>query len=308
MFKELIMRDVRRSLILFTAVVLTGTAARAGWVGEKAGWKSVKNGKRAGCSGLARIDGSKGNSLFLMVHDNKKPDQPKVAMLTLRKTGRPGYKKLRWPKRASQPVDLEALTAVPGGENEFLACTSKGTVFHLRLEGGTRLRVLKDFSLPGCSGKNIEGLGLYEQDGILVAVWGHRGGNGNAGELFCAALDLAGYKFADTDTKPFLAPWPTGNNVRSISDLAVRADGSVYVSTASDPGDDGPFDSCVYAVGTVSISEGNCKLRLADKPVEIGRLPGHKVEGMALVPGKGAELFLGTDDENKGSSLFRHRL
>lgn len=295
------MKITRKSIALFIiAVSFLGEAtSRAGE------WQQVKDGKRGGISGLAAIKADSSGGLFLMVHDNKKPQDRKIAVIKVREKKRPLYFPVAWPKDVASPVDLESLTSVSGKQKgTFLTATSKGHVFHIQLgAGNTKVKVLKQFKLPNRDGKNFEGLGLYEKNGSYVAVWAHRGGKGSPGTVFWSSFDLSTYQFSRVWSVSILVPWPTGNNVRSISDLTIDANGVVYISAASDPGDNGPFDSALYRIGKIVTEGKEASLKLLAEPEEIHRLPGYKVEGLVLFPGKTPAFLVGTDDENKGSSV-----
>ncbi|TFH14934.1 MAG: hypothetical protein E4H02_08875 [Lentisphaerales bacterium] len=265
-------------------------------------WEGVKDGKRGGISGMALIEAGKSGGSFLIVHDNKKPEDVKCAVVTVGGEGGADYKALAWAKGAPDPVDFESLCAVPGTKSEYLAVMSNGDVFHLKLVDGKTLELLGRFSWPDTKGKNFEGVGLYEKDGVMAVVWAHRG-EGAPGELFWGALDLAKHKVSAAGSARITVPWPAGNQVRSISDLTIDDQGSIYISSAFDPGDDGPFDAALYLIGKIAATSPEVALELLPKPEEVCRAPGHKVEGIVLMPGSDRRFFVGTDDENKGSSV-----
>jgi hypothetical protein len=84
-------------------------------------------------------------------------------------------------------------------------------------------------------------------------------------------------------------------SLRQVSDLKVVA-GRLVIASTSDPGNDGPFTSALYDVGTVTVSAGKAVLQLAP-PASLGQFPGHKVEGIAC---SGTTGILGSDDEKGG--------
>jgi hypothetical protein len=65
---------------------------------------------------------------FLVVNDNKKPRQNRAAILTIEGRAAPQYAKLRW-LGDDLPVDLEAVTGVPGAANNFMALLLRAEFF-----------------------------------------------------------------------------------------------------------------------------------------------------------------------------------
>lgn len=292
------MKHSRRVVVLMIVMAFVS----AGSVLGADDWELVKDGKRGGISGMALIEAGKSGGSFLIVHDNKKPDDVKCAVMTVGGEGGPDYKALPWAKDAPDPVDFESICTVPGKTGEYLAVMSNGDVFHLKLVDGKTLELLGRFSWPDTGGKNFEGVGLYEKDGVMAVVWAHRG-EGAPGELFCGVLDLAKHKVTTVGSTRISVPWPAGKEMRSISDLTIDDKGSIYISSAFDPGDDGPFDAALYLIGKIAAVSPKVALELLPKPEEVCRAPGHKVEGIVLIPGADRQFFVGTDDENKGSSV-----
>jgi hypothetical protein len=269
------------------------------------GWEKINDGKLCGISGMESVSANPTTQVFLIAHDNKNPDEQKLALLTLRKGQKTEYAPVTWPKNASQPVDIEALCRVPGTDDaQFLAATSKGTVFHLRLaKDGSGVEIIKELSYPSRGKMNFEGLGLILSGQSLAAVWAHRGKGSSPGVLFWGSVDLAKGEVNTAGSKPLHVPWPTGNDLRSVSDLKLDKNGRIYVSSASDPGDDGPFSSALYDVGQIAVAAGKPVVQLQSRAREIERLPGHKVEGIVLLSEDGTRFLVGTDDENSGSSI-----
>ncbi|QHY93713.1 hypothetical protein SSPS47_01035 [Streptomyces sp. S4.7] len=79
--------------------------------------------------------------------------------------------------------------------------------------------------------------------------------------------------------------------------------GRIIVGSASDAGDDGPFDSAVSGAGRVSVSAaGRVRVTLAASPAVPGTYPRYKVEAVECLPGC-ADAVAGTDDENLGGHV-----
>ena len=74
-------------------------------------WNKVHESRRYSISGVAQFE--KG---FLVVHDNKKKDQPRISYLDKSLN----LRKLIWPE-PKLPYDLEALHKVPEFRNKFIA-------------------------------------------------------------------------------------------------------------------------------------------------------------------------------------------
>ncbi|MEH2082179.1 MAG: hypothetical protein V7K89_20040, partial [Nostoc sp.] len=98
-------------------------------------------------------------------------------------------------------------------------------------------------------------------------------------------------------------PFPSGN-VRHISDIKVDPVGIVYITSASDAGDDGPFQSAVYVAGYLGFRGNKIVWRQNSQFVPLYRSDYHKIEGMELVPGAEGGVIVGTDDENLGSYVY----
>jgi hypothetical protein len=245
-------------------------------------WTQVGTGITQGISGLAPA-----SSGWVIARDNTVAGQNRIALLApdLHVT------ELSWP--GSAPQDLESLALVPGTASRYVACTSarRCSVFDI---AGSVIAVRRTFTLP-VGGSENEAFALTRTaNGSTVALWADRGSGTTAGALHAAVLHLSTWKFGAVTTAKVKVPWPTGP-VRHVSDAAVVG-GHIVVTSASDHGDNGPFDSAVYDVGTLGLSSSHVTLAL-HTPTELGRFPGHKIEGLAC--GSGPDL-LGSDDENLG--------
>ncbi|MEU5901650.1 MULTISPECIES: hypothetical protein [Streptomyces] len=303
-----------------TTTVLTAAAALLSAGGPTAsaahapggGWQQVGDDIKSGISGLAvTSDGHRqGRTDALVVRDNKKPGENRVARLTYRpgadRTAPTHVEPLAWTGTA-EPVDLEAIEAVPGARGEFVALASRGLVHHLKMTG-TGIQVLDTSPLPATAdGDDYESFALTSRHGKLAAVWADRG----AGEKRPATLRASTFSFnksgeADfgpVSTARLRAPYPTGD-VRHASDISVAPSGRLVISSASDAGDDGPFASAVLNAGTLSVSRsGKVRLSVAKSPEVLRKFKGVKIEAVECLPGTGGRALLGTDDENAGGSV-----
>lgn len=247
-------------------------------------WTQLGTGSTRGISGLAPAP-----SGWVIARDNKVAGQNRIVLLS------PGFAvtELSWP--GSAPQDLESLSVVPGVANRYVTCTSARTCKVIDIVG-TAITVRRTFTLPG-SGTTNESFVLTSVTGRSVALWADRGSPSAAGKLHAAFVDLSAWTFGQVATVNVRVPWPTGP-IRHVSDAAVVG-GHVIVSSATDPGDNGPFDSAVYDVGTLGRTSTRATLT-AHTPTELGRFPGHKIEGLTCAAGPD---LLGTDDEKAGGSV-----
>ncbi|MFD8013643.1 hypothetical protein [Streptomyces sp. NPDC058955] len=274
--------------------LLAGTAQAA------APWRQVGTDARGGVSGLAHEgDGA----TALVVHDNKRAGQPRLSRIAYG-TDPVAVTPLVW--EGAEPVDLEAIEAIPGTPGEYLAVAARGIVYRLKVTG-TTATVVEYTPLPAIRpGDDFESFALVARDGRYAALWADRGeGPDRPATLFSAPLTFASWgepRFGAVTRRSFTAPYPTGAGTRHVSDISVTDSGRILVGSAADAGDDGPFDSAVTDAGQVSLTAaGAVRVSLAARPVPLGTFPGHKTEAVECLPGGAA--LLGTDDENQGGQI-----
>ncbi|MEW9522122.1 hypothetical protein [Streptomyces tubercidicus] len=283
-----------------TALLTMPGTAPAGADGT---WRKVGGDARSGVSGLA-YQGRTGNGAgvhVLVVHDNKRSGQQRLSRLTHRE-GSDRISPVTWD--GPEPVDLEAIEAIPGMPGEYLALTGRGIVYRLKVTGSTATVV--DYSpLPAIGeGDDFESFELVAQNGKLAALWADRGaGADRPATLYAAPLTFAPWgqpEFGAVTRRAYRAAYPTDDGTRHISDISVTGSGRIIVSSAADAGDDGPFDSAVSDAGRVTVSAaGRVGVKLAASPTVLGKFPQYKIEGVECLPGS-ADALLGTDDENRG--------
>lgn len=267
------------------------------------GWQRVGDGITSGISGVV-IDRQHGDTVDLLaVRDNKKSGQNRLVAVRYSPDAKPRLRPLTW--AGELPVDLEAIDAVPGRDGEYVALASSGKAYRIHREKDT-VRVSHAFRLPGVSpDANYEGFALTAIRGRIVAVWADRGQDDRPGKLSAAQWDPDTNTFGPRDSAEFTVPYPT-DEVRHISDVQLSATGALTVSSASDPGDDGPYDSALYQAGRVSVGSG-VRLHVPDAPRRLATFPGYKIEALACGPragkGRSGKGILGTDDENGGGSI-----
>lgn len=269
------------------------------------GWQQAGDGITSGISGLALAGRTAGAAHALVVRDNKKPGENRIADLTYRPGRSAVVEPLAW-SGGAEPIDLEAVEKVPGTSDEYVALASRGLVYHLKVTG-SETQVLDTSPLPAIAeGDDYESFALTSAHGRMAAIWSDRG----AGKDRPAAVHTAPFSFNTYDeadfgpvtTADYRAPYPSGE-VRHASDITVTDDGRLLIGSASDAGDDGPFDSAIADAGTVSVGrDGEVRLSIAKSPVSVRKFTGHKIEAVECVPGTRTAL-LGTDDENAGGAV-----
>ncbi|OXM51373.1 hypothetical protein CFP71_25290 [Amycolatopsis thailandensis] len=283
------------SLAILPALTLPLFLPSAALAGD--GWESIGTGMTSGASGIAVLDKDGDRVDALVLRDNKKSGENRAVRVRLDRGEVSKVDKIDWP--GELPVDLEAAEAVPGKSGEFIALASDGKGFHLDLKD-RRLKILGTFRVPkGDPDDNYEGFALKKVNDRLFAVWADRGQDARPATLYSAEFSVSKLSFKKPKSQPFRVPYPTAN-VRHTSDVEITADGQVLISAASDPGDDGPFDSAVYAAGVLR-SDGS--IALSPAPAKIGDFPGHKIEAMTCLSRSCGTLLYGTDDEAAGGRL-----
>ncbi|MFJ3922151.1 hypothetical protein [Streptomyces sp. NPDC090022] len=283
-----------------TALLVALGTTLAGAVGE---WHRAGADARGGVSGVA-FEGRTGDGAgvrVLVVHDNKRSGQQRLSRLT-HGDGSDGVSPITWD--GPEPVDLEAIEAIPGMPGEYLALTGRGIVYRMKVTGSTAT-VVDHTPLPAIgTGDDFESFALVARNGRLVALWADRGaGAGRPATLYAAPVTFASWGqplFGDVTRRAYGAAYPAEDGTRHISDISVTGSGRILVSSAADAGDDGPFDSAVSDAGRVTVSAaGRPRIALETSPTVLETFPRYKVEGMECLPGSG-DALLGTDDENGG--------
>ncbi|MEU6929350.1 hypothetical protein AB4225_07895 [Streptomyces sp. 2RAF24] len=276
------------------------TLLAAAPVGAADDWQRVGTDSRSGVSGLAAEDGG----TALVAHDNKRPGQPRLSRVTYT-AGTATLSPVTWDGAYAE--DIEAIEAVPGMPGEYMALAGRGIVYRLRVAGDTATVV--DYTpLPMIGeGADFESFTLVARGGKLAALWADRGaGPGRPATLYAAPFSFAPWGqplFGSVTRRSYLSTYPADEGTRHISDISVTASGRILVGSASDAGDDGPFDSAVTEAGRVTVSAaGSVRVTLAASPTVLGTFPGYKIEAVECLPGTG-DALLGTDDEKTGGFL-----
>ncbi|WP_407560086.1 hypothetical protein [Streptomyces sp. 184] len=292
---------LRLTTWLTAAAAALLTAVGTAPAGADDAWRKVGGDVRSGVSGAAYEGGTAAGADLLVVHDNKRSGQRRLSRIT-HGEGSDVVAPITWD--GPEPVDLEAIEAVPGLPGEYLALAARGIVYRLKVAGTTA--TVTDYSpLPAIGeGDDYESFAIVAQNGQLAATWADRGaGADRSATLYAAALTFAPWgqpQWGTVTRRAYLAPYPTDDGTRHISDITVTDSGRILASSAADAGDDGPFDSAVSDAGRVTVAaNGRVRVTLAASPNVLGKFPGYKIEAVECLPGS-ADAFLGTDDENLG--------
>lgn len=293
-------------------------------------WQKVGDGMTGGVSGMVATRAAGGTVEALVARDNKEPGQSRLAEVRLAPGERPSVHELTWRGGEGSdepPKDLESLDALPGRPGEYATLSSgdggkfRPTVYGVAVSGGTAT-VRWSAPLPETEHYKDDATQNYEAFAVhrdpktkkYVAVWATRGSNGTASRVRAAVLDPSA---SDPDqafghvtaARPFSAPWPAEDEVRHVSDVKIRQDGTLVLSSAQDPNkNSGPFSSAVYEAGSVTLDHGRPELDLG-RPTEVRRFTtadNRKIEAVALLPG--ARALWGTDDEDFGGSVRLDRI
>lgn len=269
-------------------------------------WRPVRGGITFGIGGMSLVEQQSGSRSFLVVHDNKDKNLGRLAIITIKGEESPQYFPVGWSSETPLPIDMESLTIVPGtSEPSYMAAASAGKVYHFRLGASNQnVSILKVFDFPNIpKGSNFEGFALQKINGQLLAVWAHRGQDKDPAVLYWGRLDLNTYQITQVGSTPLKVPWPV-SAVRHISDLKVDPAGVLFISSAADNGDDGPFESAVYVAGAFGIGKQQITFQQNSQLVPLYRFNYHKIEAIELVPGQTGGAIFGSDDENMGGSVY----
>lgn len=261
-------------------------------------WRPVGTDPVYAMSGVALING-----LIIVVHDNKRDFEGRIGII--RQSGdKIKYSPLKWPTD-NLPIDLEALDKIPGSVTDLLAMDSQGKCYWLVLNPAKEKLAYNGFiQIPGIkSPTNLEGFGMMKVGNKVLGVWAHRGKTQNPGKIYWGWIEFEQRTVVPMDSLEITVDWPT-EYVRHISDLKISEKGDCWISSDSDPGDDGPFASAVYRIGQFEARDNRINFSPVHNAKPAFKFDTRKVEGIELYE---QGLILVTDDENFGG-YFRKLL
>jgi hypothetical protein len=297
---------------LILVIILLG--ANSGFCTEKIAIKGI--------SGMAKLD----KNQFLVVHDYKSNEAgSRVGVLTLHKHSPTEYEKInisQWVLK-TVPSDLESVCNIPNKDLEFLIAESgagkdKSRIFHISLQqnidGLWGATYISSFEFLKDTNDNFEGLACIEKAGQEYYILLGERGEGEKkemgkGKIFWAIINLGvenGIKQEPLKTQEFSTPHPPKNkkqykDFRNISDLYIAKNNTIWISSAYDPGNSGPYFSKIHQLGTVN--------PYSTPPIDLTpqkscHVEGLKIEALSSSWNKDVELSIATDDENYGG-IFR---
>ncbi len=209
-----------------------------------------------------------------------------------------------------KPVDIESLSRHPDGDG-FFCVTSKGVGAHLRVDDSlARVEVVETFTVPlpleSGEAPEAEGFSVVNLDGIYWACWADRGSDERTATVFWGHFDPTTYAFQVVDHAQVKVPYPTISELRHISELRVNGSGVLYISSAAEGSNDGPFAGAFYVAGVFRYNEARDGffLHQQNPKVPLHRAPGQKIEAFDLVPGPDGGIVFATDNEHQGSSIW----
>ncbi|MFE9258255.1 hypothetical protein [Streptomyces sp. NPDC006879] len=221
-------------------------------------------------------------------------------------------------KFPSVPNDLESIARVPH-RNEALLVESNAdgtdpdpTIYLARWDEDLNVKIAGSVPWPATPEPlvNVEATGVATVRGRDYFVYAERAQGSDTTRINMTHLTITedgGIRFGRKWTSvSFTAPNPPG--ARPASGLDIDNKGNLYISSAYDPGDLGPFDSAVYHAATVRTGGPlGARLQPVDPPLELARSSGLKVEGVGLVDGA-LPIFISDDDEDYGGLLRQLRV
>ena len=278
-----------------------------------------------GASGMAVLDATH----FLCVQDVKaEVPGPRIGVLKVNPDAKSshGQKLLDYTPleignwHGERASDLESICPLPGTEHGYLACESGywqgryGRLFELRAAHGAHgwsVKLVHTLQLPALDDQ-IEGIACdTDAAGRVMLILGERGGasEGANGQLVWGWLDdlqaaqHVGRKPEnwDHDSLEIPNPFDSYPQARSISDLYLDSDGTLWASSAYDPDRDcGPFASCVWPIATVNPISETAVNRIGNDDERRWLMEGLKIEAVCAPCTPGALLSVATDDEDYG--------
>ena len=291
----------RRALAVLALAALAGACGPvAAAPPEPRGWMRLGKGRHDDVSGCALERHAAARTDFLVVHDSKKPDLPRLGRVTVAADATT-YAPLAWPAGAEWPVDLESICGLPGRPGRFVALASGGRLFTLDVDGDKVALVGAPIEFPKTKeldAPNYEGFAVREIDGKLVAAWADRGDKEAAGRLFWGPFDAAKGPTVAGSVE-IRVPWPEAAKTRDVTDLKIDAAGVVWATAAWDDDEKTPLRSALYALGVLRDASPS-GFRANAALVRARIFLDQKVEALELVPGADGGFALGSDDEGSG--------
>jgi len=260
-------------------------------------WQFISGKRELAVSGISpTTDKDK----YLVVHDNKKKGQLRVGLIDINADSL--YIGLEWPTE-TLPMDLEALSDIPGLENEYIAMGSWGFCYWIKLDLQSQtIDLIKEFRIPGSGPPlNLENLLILGEGDNLYVAWAHRGSDHEESILYWGSISLFDEDIAISviDSVFINIPWPLTAK-RHMSDMDIDNNNILWTSATSDPGDNGPYKSAIYKIGLFEIVKEKINFNISQPFTKQFVFEKNKVEALAVINNK---IVFATDDENLGSAI-----
>ncbi|WP_417760514.1 esterase-like activity of phytase family protein [Shewanella sp.] len=277
-----------------------------------------------GFSGMTQVN----DHAYLVVLDKKVFHKgERVGVLNITKKGKQKFTPVSiddWRDDDGQASDLESVCKLPQADDEYLLAESGywngkfGRIFHIQLQQ-QQAKVLHVYHLPKyvsnsepVDGDNFEGLACIANGQQTFVVLGERGGSAlypsgllRFGVMDAQSADIDWQTYADkalTVSAP--GQWHNAKGKRSISDLYLDPQGTLWTVATEDAGDQGPFRSLIYAAAQL-VEPTNAQplpLKITHQPQAQWQIDGFKVESLAAPTTRISHsvMSFGTEDEDYG--------
>tara|TARA_B110000014_G_scaffold66888_1_gene45721 strand:- start:217 stop:1110 length:894 start_codon:yes stop_codon:yes gene_type:complete len=288
-------RDTYPLIVYIFILILFGCQTDLRPIDER--WQFVSGKREIAISGISPTSDT---NKYLVVHDNKKKGQLRVGLINLAADSL--YEGLKWPGE-TLPIDLEALSNIPGLQNEYIAMGSWGFCYWIKLDlQSNTLDIIKEFRIPDSGPPlNLESFLIIRKNNNTYATWAHRGSDNEESILFWGSISLFddNINISVEDSVFINLPWPIKSK-RHMSDMDIDDNNAIWTSATSDPGDDGPYQSAIYKIGNFEISKEKLYFNISDTFPKKFVFNNNKVEALTI---NGNKIIFATDDENLGAAI-----
>ena len=260
-------------------------------------WQHISNKRELSISGISPTTEKE---KYLVVHDNKKKGQLRIGLIDLSADSL--YAGLSWPTE-NLPIDLETLSDIPGLDNEYIAMGSWGFCYWIKLDiQSNKIDLIKEFRIPDSGPPlNLESFLILRKNKKIYASWAHRGSDSEEAILFWGSISLFDEDITISleDSVLINVPWPLVAK-RHMSDMDIDNNNILWASATSDPGDNGPYETAIYKLGSFSFKNENINFNVAESFPKQFVFANNKVEALTIINNK---IVFATDDENLGAAI-----
>ena len=260
-------------------------------------WQHISNKRELSISGISPTTEKE---KYLVVHDNKKKGQLRIGLIDLSADSL--YAGLSWPTE-NLPIDLETLSDIPGLDNEYIAMGSWGFCYWIKLDlQSNKIDLIKEFRIPDSGPPlNLESFLILRKNKKIYAAWAHRGSDSEEAILFWGSISLFDEDITISleDSVLINVPLPLVAK-RHMSDMDIDDNNILWASATSDPGDNGPYETAIYKLGSFSFKNDNINFNVAESFPKQFVFANNKVEALTIINNK---IVFATDDENLGAAI-----